>query len=201
MKLDPFYLIVDNADWIERLLPLGIKLVQLRMKHENQQLIRQHIKRAKNICNKLGAQLIINDHWEIAIDEKCNFIHLGQEDLSNADLHAIRKSGIKVGLSTHDEHELDIALSANPEYIALGPIYPTILKKMKWMPQGLEKIKQWRKRIGALPLVGIGGLTPERAVGVLKAGANSAAVVTDIILHKKPEERVQQWIKVTQTWR
>ncbi|WP_375659684.1 MULTISPECIES: thiamine phosphate synthase [unclassified Bartonella] len=201
MKLDPFYLIVDNADWIERLLPLGIKLVQLRMKHENQQLIRQHIKRAKNICNKLGAQLIINDHWEIAIDEKCNFIHLGQEDLSNADLHAIRKSDIKVGLSTHDEHELDTALSANPEYIALGPIYPTILKKMKWMPQGLEKIKQWRKRIGALPLVGIGGLTPERAVGVLKAGANSAAVVTDIILHKKPEERVQQWIKVTQTWR
>ncbi|WP_375641540.1 MULTISPECIES: thiamine phosphate synthase [unclassified Bartonella] len=201
MKLDPFYLIVDNADWIERLLPLGIKLVQLRMKHENQQIIRQHIKRAKNICNKLGAQLIINDHWEIAIDEKCNFIHLGQEDLSNADLHAIRKSGIKVGLSTHDEHELDTALSANPEYIALGPIYPTILKKMKWMPQGLEKIKQWRTRIGALPLVGIGGLTPERAVGVLKAGANSAAVVTDIILHKKPEERVQQWIKVTQTWR
>ncbi|WP_375656952.1 thiamine phosphate synthase [Bartonella sp. CM120XJJH] len=201
MKLDPFYLIVDNADWIERLLPLGIKLVQLRMKHENQQIIRQHIKRAKNICNKLGAQLIINDHWEIAIDEKCNFIHLGQEDLSNADLHAIRKSGIKVGLSTHDEHELDTALSVNPEYIALGPIYPTILKKMKWMPQGLEKIKQWRQRIGALPLVGIGGLTPERAVGVLKAGANSAAVVTDIILHKKPEERVQQWIKVTQTWR
>ncbi|WP_375696752.1 thiamine phosphate synthase [Bartonella sp. AC70YNML] len=201
MKLDPFYLIVDNADWIERLLPLGIKLVQLRMKHENQQIIRQHIKRAKNICNKLGTQLIINDHWEIAIDEKCNFIHLGQEDLSNADLHAIRKSGIKVGLSTHDEHELDIALSANPEYIALGPIYPTILKKMKWMPQGLEKIKQWRKRIGALPLVGIGGLTPERAVSVLNAGANSAAVVTDVILHKKPEERVQQWIKVTQTWR
>ncbi|WP_409361718.1 thiamine phosphate synthase [Bartonella heixiaziensis] len=201
MKLDPFYLIVDNADWVECLLPLGIKLVQLRMKHENQQIIRQHIKRAKNICNKLGAQLIINDHWEIAIDEKCNFIHLGQEDLSNADLHAIRKSGIKVGLSTHDEHELDIALSVNPEYIALGPIYPTILKKMKWMPQGLEKIKQWRKRIGALPLVGIGGLTPERAVDVLKAGANSAAVVTDIILHKKPEERVQQWIKVTQTWR
>ncbi|WP_330167334.1 thiamine phosphate synthase [Bartonella grahamii] len=201
MKLDPFYLIVDNADWIERLLPFGVKLVQLRMKHENQQVIRQHIKRAKNICNKLRAQLIINDHWEIAIDEKCNFIHLGQEDLSNADLHAIHKRGIKVGLSTHDEHELDIALSVNPEYIALGPIYPTILKKMKWMPQGLEKIKQWRKRIGTLPLVGIGGLTPERAVGVLKAGANSAAVVTDIILHKKPEERVQQWIKVTQTWR
>ncbi|GAA5103677.1 thiamine phosphate synthase [Bartonella jaculi] len=201
MKLDPFYLIVDNADWVERLVPLGVKLVQLRMKHENPKIITQHIKRAKNICDQLGAQLIINDYWEIAIDEKCHFIHLGQEDLSNADLHAIRKSGIKVGLSTHDEQELDIALSVNPEYIALGPIYPTILKKMKWMPQGLEKIKQWKKRIGALPLVGIGGLTPQRAIGVLKAGANSAAVVTDIILHKKPEERVKQWIKMTHAWR
>ncbi|OLL53997.1 thiamine phosphate synthase [Bartonella henselae] len=201
MKLDPFYLIVDNADWVERLVPLGIKLVQLRMKNENLKTIREHIKRAKNICDKLGAQLIINDHWKIAIDEKCHFIHLGQEDLRNADLSTIRKNAIRFGLSTHDEHELDIARSVDPDYIALGPIYPTILKEMKWMPQGLEKIKQWRKQIGALPLIGIGGLTPERAIGVLKAGANSAAVVTDILLHKKPEERVRQWIKVTQAWR
>ncbi|WP_019219722.1 thiamine phosphate synthase [Bartonella florencae] len=201
MKLDPFYLIVDNAQWVERLVPLGVKLIQLRMKNENLKIIRQHIKQAKNICDKWGAQLIINDHWTIAIDEKCHFIHLGQEDLSNADLSAIRKNDIKFGLSTHDERELDIALSVHPDYIALGPIYPTILKEMKWKPQGLEKIKQWKMRIGALPLVGIGGLTPERAVGVLSAGANSAAVVTDIILHKKPEERVKQWIKVTKTWR
>ncbi|ATP12096.1 thiamine-phosphate synthase [Bartonella henselae] len=201
MKLDPFYPIVDNADWVERLVPLGIKLIQLRMKNENLKTIREHIKRAKNICDKLGAQLIINDHWTIAIDEKCHFIHLGQEDLRNADLPAIRKNAIRFGLSTHDEHELDIARSVDPDYIALGPIYPTILKEMKWMPQGLEKIKQWRKQIGALPLIGIGGLTPERAIGVLKAGANSAAVVTDILLHKKPEKRVRQWIKVTQAWR
>ncbi|UNE54800.1 thiamine phosphate synthase [Bartonella machadoae] len=201
MKLDPFYLIVDSADWVERLVPLGIKLIQLRMKNEDSKTISQHIKRAKNLCDKLGAQLIINDHWSLAIDEKCNFIHLGQEDLNNADLPAIRKNGIRLGLSTHDEHELDIAMSVHPEYIALGPIYPTILKEMKWKPQGLEKIKQWRKRIGSLPLVGIGGLTPKRAIGVLKAGANSAAVVTDIILHEKPEQRAQQWIKATQQWR
>ncbi|WP_332066062.1 thiamine phosphate synthase [Bartonella sp. CB189] len=201
MKLDPFYLIVDTADWIERLVPLGIKLVQLRMKNESPKIISQHVRRAKNICDKFGAQLIINDYWTIAIDEKCKFIHLGQEDLSNADLPAIRKNGIEFGLSTHDEHELDTAISVNPAYIALGPIYPTILKKMKWMPQGLERIKQWRKQIGVLPLVGIGGLTPERAVSVLQAEADSAAVVTDVILHKKPEERVLQWIKVTQAWR
>ncbi|GAA4660015.1 thiamine phosphate synthase [Bartonella pachyuromydis] len=201
MKLDPFYLIVDSADWVELLVPLGIKLVQLRMKNEDLKTITQHIRRAKDICDKWGAQLIINDHWTIAIDEKCHFIHLGQEDLSNADLAAIRKNGIRFGLSTHNERELDTALSVHPDYIALGPIYPTILKKMKWKPQGLDKIKQWKQRIGTLPLVGIGGLTPERAVGVLKAGANSAAVVSDIILHKKPEQRARQWIKVTKAWR
>ncbi|WP_273789176.1 thiamine phosphate synthase [Bartonella sp. ML70XJBT] len=201
MKLDPFYLIVDNADWVEHLVPLGVKLIQLRMKNKDLQTISQHIRRAKNICDQWGAQLIINDHWRIAIDEKCDFIHLGQEDLRNADLLTIRRNGIRLGLSTHDNQELDIALSAHPDYIALGPIYPTILKKMKWQPQGLEKIKQWRKRIGTLPLIGIGGLNPERAIDVLKAGANSAAVVTDIILHKKPEERVEQWLKVTQPWR
>ncbi|CBI76083.1 thiamine-phosphate pyrophosphorylase [Bartonella clarridgeiae 73] len=201
MKLDPFYLIVDSADWVERLIPFGVKLIQLRIKDKDTETIIQHIKRAKNICDKFKAQLIINDYWKIAIDEKCDFIHLGQEDLKNTDISAIRKSGIKFGLSTHDEHELDISLSISPEYIALGPIYPTILKKMKWAPQGLEKIKQWRKRIDSLPLVGIGGLTPERAIDVLKVGANSAAVVTDIILNKKPEKRVQQWIKVTQAWR
>ncbi|OPB29253.1 thiamine-phosphate pyrophosphorylase [Bartonella sp. WD12.1] len=129
MKLDPFYLIVDNADWVERLVPLGVKLIQLRMKDKNIETINHHIKRAKNICDKFGAQLVINDYWKIAIDEKCDFIHLGQEDLCNADIPAIRKNGIKFGLSTHDEHELDISMSASPEYIALGPIYPTILKK------------------------------------------------------------------------
>ncbi|AQX19429.1 thiamine-phosphate pyrophosphorylase [Bartonella sp. WD16.2] len=129
MKLDPFYLIVDNADWVERLVPLGIKLIQLRMKNKNIEIINHHIKRAKNICDKFGAQLVINDYWKIAIDEKCDFIHLGQEDLCNADIPAIRKNGIKFGLSTHDEHELDISMSVSPEYIALGPIYPTILKK------------------------------------------------------------------------
>ncbi|WP_336276311.1 thiamine phosphate synthase [Bartonella sp. CB178] len=201
MKLDPFYPIVNSADWVERLVPLGVKLVQLRVKDEPSRIISQHIKRSKNICEKFGAQLVINDYWKLAIEEKCDFVHLGQEDLSDADLSEIRKNGIKLGLSTHDQCELDIAVSVNPEYVALGPIYPTILKKMKWMPQGLKKITQWKNQIGTLPLVGIGGLTPKRAVSVLESGANSAAVVTDIILHNNPEERTKQWIKATQAWR
>ena len=201
MKLDPFYLIVDSADWIERLIPIGVKLVQLRMKDVSEDILREHIKRSKAICEKFGCQLIINDYWQIAIEEKCDFIHLGQEDLADADLASIRKAGLKMGVSTHDSAELDKALAVKPDYVALGPVYETILKKMRWQPQGIEKVTRWKSLVGDLPLVAIGGLTPDRAQGVLQAGADSAAVVTDIKLNENPENRVNEWIKATAKWR
>lgn len=201
MKLDPFYLIVDSADWIERLIPIGVKLVQLRMKDVSEDILRKHIKRSKAICEKFGCQLIINDYWQIAIEEKCDFIHLGQEDLADADLTSIQKAGLKLGVSTHDSAELDKALAVKPDYVALGPVYETILKKMKWQPQGVEKVTRWKSLVGDLPLVAIGGLTPDRAQGVLQAGADSAAVVTDIKLNENPENRVNEWIRATAKWR
>lgn len=201
MKLDPFYLIVDSADWIERLIPIGVKLVQLRMKDVSEDILREHIKRSKAICQKFSCQLIINDYWQIAIEEKCDFIHLGQEDLADADLASIHKAGLKLGVSTHDSAELDKALAVKPDYVALGPVYETILKKMKWQPQGVEKVTRWKSLVGDLPLVAIGGLTPDRAQGVLQAGADSAAVVTDIKLNENPENRVNEWIKATAKWR
>lgn len=201
MKFDPFYLIVDSADWIERLIPIGVKLVQLRMKDVSEDILREHIKRSKALCEKFGCQLIINDYWQIAIEEKCDFIHLGQEDLADADLASIQKAGLKLGVSTHDSAELDKALAVKPDYVALGPVYETILKKMKWQPQGVEKVTRWKSLVGDLPLVAIGGLTPDRAQGVLQAGADSAAVVTDIKLNENPENRVNEWIKATAKWR
>ena len=201
MKLDPFYLIVDRADWISRLVPLGVKLVQLRIKDLPEVQLRQEIRAAKSVCETYGCQLIINDYWQLAIDEGCDFVHLGQEDLAVADLAAIRKGGLKLGLSSHDSDELEAALTANPDYVALGPIYATILKKMKWEPQGLEKLRFWKDRISSLPLVAIGGLNPDRIEGVFNHGADSAAVVTDITLHANPEARTREWIARTARWR
>jgi thiamine-phosphate pyrophosphorylase len=201
MKLDPFYLIVDSADWIERLVPLGVKLVQLRMKDQPEAEIRAHIRRAKAVCAAQSCQLIVNDYWRLAIEEDCDFIHLGQEDLADADLSAIRAAGLKLGLSTHDGAELSTALAAKPDYIALGPVYPTILKKMKWAPQGLDRIANWKEKVKPLPLVAIGGLNPERLDGVFEQGADSAAVVTDITLNPDPEARTREWIKRTAKWR
>jgi thiamine-phosphate pyrophosphorylase len=201
MKLDPFYLIVDSTEWIERLVPLGVKLVQLRMKDCSDVELRTAIRRAKTVCATHHCQLIINDYWRLAIDEGCDFVHLGQEDLATADIATIRAAGLKLGLSTHDEAELETALKAAPDYVALGPVWPTILKTMKWAPQGLEKLRVWKDRIGSLPLVAIGGLNVDRIDSVFAHGADSAAVVTDITLNADPEARVREWIERTAVFR
>lgn len=197
MQLDRFYPIFDNTDWLKRLLPLGIKLVQLRIKDKSDEETRAEIIKGKALCEQYGAQLIVNDYWQIAIDEKCDFIHLGQEDLDVADIKAIRAAGIKIGLSTHDNDELDRALSYEPEYLALGPVYPTILKKMKWTEQGLDKVTEWKKLVGDTPLVAIGGMSVERAQGAFDAGADIVSAVTDITLNDDPEARIKQWINAT----
>ncbi|TRC89067.1 thiamine phosphate synthase [Mesorhizobium sp. WSM4303] len=201
MRLDPFYLIVDSAAWIERLVPLGVKLVQLRIKAMDETGLRTEIRKAKAVCAAQRCQLIVNDHWRLAIEEGCDFLHLGQEDLQTADLARIRAAGMRLGLSTHDHSELETAMAAEPDYIALGPIYPTILKKMKWAPQELERISAWKQRVTPLPLVAIGGLNTDRLDGVFEAGADSAAVVTDITLNADPETRTREWIEKTKKWR
>ncbi|MEM9583910.1 MAG: thiamine phosphate synthase [Pseudomonadota bacterium] len=197
MSLDRFYPIFDSADWIERLVPLGIKLVQLRIKNVDEGTIRDHIQRSKAVCAAQGCTLIINDYWQIAIEEECDFIHLGQEDLDDADTSVIRAAGARLGVSTHDRAELDRALALEPDYIALGPIYPTILKKMKWHEQGVARLSKWRARIGDIPLVAIGGMSIERAAGAFDAGADSVAAVTDITLNESPEDRVRAWLEAT----
>jgi thiamine-phosphate pyrophosphorylase len=197
MTLPRFYQIIDDANWLERFLPLGLKLVQLRIKDKPAPFVRDQIKAAKSLCDGTNCQLIINDYWQVAIDQGCDFIHLGQEDLVNADLKTIKAHGIKFGLSTHDKSELQIAIDTEPNYIALGPVYHTTLKAMKWKPQGVEKVERWKQRLGNIPLVAIGGLTVERAPGVYEHGADSICVVTDVLLNENPEKRLEQWLQIS----
>ncbi|CUH40562.1 Thiamine-phosphate synthase [Jannaschia seosinensis] len=197
MSLDRFYPIFDGLDWLERTLPLGVKLVQLRIKDVAENDLREAVARAQALCRAQDAVLVVNDHWRIAIDEGCDWVHLGQEDLDTADLPAIRRAGVKLGISTHDHAELDRALSLAPDYVALGPVYPTILKKMKWEQQGLDRVTEWKRLIGAMPLVAIGGMSVERAAGAFDAGADIVSAVTDITLNDDPERRVRQWIEAT----
>ncbi|MCT8161955.1 thiamine phosphate synthase [Pseudoruegeria sp. SHC-113] len=195
MTLPRFYPIFDSSEWLLRALPLGVKLVQLRIKDQMPGYVRAEIRAAKGLCGEHGATLVVNDYWQMAIEEGCDFLHLGQEDLDTADIAAIKKAGIRLGISTHDEEELERALALAPDYIALGPVYPTILKKMKWHEQGLPRVTEWKKRIGDIPLVGIGGMSVERAPGVFAAGADVVSAVTDITLNDDPEARIRAWLE------
>lgn len=200
MILDPFYPIWDSSQWMERLVPLGVRLVQLRVKSTDMALVRNEIIKARRICREYGCQLVVNDHWQIAIELGCDAVHLGQEDLDGADLAAISGAGIELGISTHSMEELDRALSVRPSYIALGPIYPTILKKMPWQPQGLRRIAEWKSLVNNIPLVALGGLDPVRAKAALDAGADIAAVVTDITLNPEPERQLMRWLECTRPY-
>jgi thiamine-phosphate pyrophosphorylase len=194
MKLARVYPIVDSAAWVARLAPLGVRVVQLRIKEQPCATLEREIRAARACCAAAGMQLIVNDHWRLALACGCDCVHLGQGDLDGADVAALRRAGVRLGVSTHDEAELERALGLQPDYVALGPIYPTLLKVMPWAAQGLARIGEWKRRIGATPLVAIGGLTLERLAGVFAAGADAAAVVTDIVRHPDPERRVRDWL-------
>ena len=195
MILDKFYPIFDTSEWLKRLLQIGIKFVQLRIKDKSKKEIQSEIKKAKLLCYDFNAQLVINDYWEMAVDEKCNFVHIGQEDLVNCDIKKLKSNNVKIGISTHDREELKTALLHSPDYIALGPIYPTILKKMKWTEQGVDKLSEWKIQINDIPLVAIGGMTPLRSTKAFIAGANIVSAVTDITLNSNPEARVKEWLE------
>jgi thiamine-phosphate pyrophosphorylase len=198
--LDPFYPVLPDAAWVARIASQGAKFIQLRAKDMPPHAVKAEIAQALEAASVHGCQLVVNDYWQEAIDLGADYVHLGQGDLVGADIAAIRAAGIKLGVSTHSIAELDIALGVNPDYVALGPIYPTKLKAMPWAPQGLDRIAEWRSKISC-PLVAIGGITLERAPDVLAAGASSAAVVTDVVMSEDPEQRTRDWIAATAPWR
>ncbi len=191
---DRFYPVVDSVARVARLAKLGVRTVQLRVKNisypEAVALVRETLAAIQNT----RTELVVNDHWQAAIAGGAKHVHLGHEDLLEADVPEIRRAGLTLGLSTHDGNELDMALNAHPDYIAFGPIYETTLKKMRFAPQGLERIGQWKRAIGPIPLVAIGGITLERAPGVFAAGSDSISVVSDITQNPDPDARVKAWL-------
>jgi thiamine-phosphate pyrophosphorylase len=192
---DRFYPIVDSVSWVARLAALGVGTVQLRAKDLDDAKSLQIVSDALEAIKGTGTKLVVNDYWRTAIVAGARHLHLGQEDLLGADLKAIRDAGLTLGLSTHDDAELETALRAEPDYIALGPIFPTTLKSMRFRPQGIAKITEWKRRAGRIPLVAIGGIKLEQAAEIFKAGADSIAVVSDVTQNSDPDARVRAWLQ------
>jgi thiamine-phosphate pyrophosphorylase len=191
---DRFYPVVDSVKWVARLTALGVGTIQLRAKDLDDGQALQIVSDALAVTKGTMTKLVVNDYWRAAIVAGAEHLHLGQEDLVDADLDEIRKARLTLGISTHDDEELAIALRARPDYIALGPIFPTTLKSMRFAPQGIAKITEWKRRIGDIPLVAIGGIKFEQAADIFAAGADSIAVVSDVTQNTDPDARVRQWL-------
>jgi thiamine-phosphate pyrophosphorylase len=195
---DRFYPVVDTVEWVRRLTALGVGTVQLRAKELDDASAMILFRAALDVTKGTSTKLVVNDYWRVAIELKAQHLHLGQEDLAEADVAAIKKAGITLGLSTHDEEELETALRAEPDYVALGPIFFTTLKSMRFAPQGIPKITTWKKRVGDIPLVAIGGIKFEHAAEIFAAGADSIAVVSDVTQNSDPDARVRQWLGLSE---
>jgi thiamine-phosphate pyrophosphorylase len=191
---DKFYPVVDSVAWVARLTALGVGTIQLRAKDLDDSKALQIVTDALAITKGTPTKLVVNDYWRAAVVAGAEHLHLGQEDLADADLKAIRDARLTLGISTHDDAELETALRADPDYIALGPIFPTTLKSMRFAPQGIAKITKWKKRIGDIPLVAIGGIKLEQAAAIFAAGADSIAVVSDVTQNADPDARVRAWL-------
>ncbi|WP_445496083.1 thiamine phosphate synthase [Photorhabdus sp. SF281] len=174
------YPVVDSLEWISRLLKAGITTIQLRIKNLPEDQVEREIKQAITLGHQYNTRLFINDYWRLAIKHGAYGVHLGQEDVDNADLNAIQEAGLRLGISTHDEQELAWAKSLHPSYIALGHIFPTTTKAMPSSPQGLEALKQQVENTPDYPTVAIGGISLERIPDVIATGVGSVALVSAI---------------------
>jgi len=179
------YPVIDSLYWLKRLLPLGLKIIQLRIKNVSEEELEQIIISAVELAKDYETRLFINDYWQLAIKHGAYGVHIGQEDLQDADLVVIQQAGVRLGISTHGCYEFLLAQQLQPSYLAIGAIFPTKTKDMTGQIQGLDNLKQVlslrpENKALQIPVVAIGGINLERAVQVAATGVESIAVVTAI---------------------
>lgn len=194
------YAVVDSAAWVRRVLAAGVRTVQLRIKDPRHPLLRQELCDGIAAARAVGAQLFINDHWEAAIALGAYGVHLGQEDLASADLGAIARAGLRLGVSTHSYWEVCRAWALKPSYIACGPIHPTQAKAMPWLPQGNDNLAHWCALL-PLPVVAIAGMDAPRASQAMACGAAGVAVISAITSAPAPEAQIMRLMHAVQTGR
>lgn len=175
------YSVVDSADWVKKLVDEGISTIQLRIKNTDEAILSEHIQKAVNTLTEQQIAFFVNDHWQLAVEHGAYGVHLGQEDLHDAQLEKIAAAGLRLGVSTHSYWELARALAVNPSYIALGPIFKTDSKQMPFSPQGEDRLKQWVTLLTPhYPLVAIGGIDLDRAQRLKQTGVGSVAMISAI---------------------
>ncbi len=184
------YPVVNRAHWIKKLTAAGVSTIQLRVKDLLGKALENEIQLAITLAQETGCRLFINDYWKLAIKHNAYGVHLGQEDLDTADLKAIQKAGLRLGLSSHCFYEVARAITLKPSYIAFGPVFHTESKNMPWVPQGSVGLSYWRKIITA-PLVAIGGINLKNIDKVIDTGVDSVAMISAITEAAQPDVMVK----------
>ncbi|MEZ5523740.1 MAG: thiamine phosphate synthase [Pseudomonadales bacterium] len=192
------YPVVDSIEWIEKLLKCGIRTLQLRIKEADSEDLERQVCAAIALGRDYQARLFINDHWQLAIKHQAYGVHLGQEDLEVADLDAIRRAGLRLGISTHGYYEMLRAHQYRPSYIAMGAIYATTTKDMPSKPQGLKRLRDYIRLMKPhYPLVAIGGISIERAPQVWACQPGSIALVSAITKADNYRQAVEELMNIT----
>ena len=186
------YAVLPDADWIARLVELRVPTVQLRFKSDDHKAIDQQVQAAVKAVEGSDTLLFINDHWQHAIDAGAYGVHLGQEDMVDAPLDAIKSAGLRLGLSSHGYAEMLKAHAAQPSYLALGAVFPTTLKRMATAPQGLGRLGMYARLMQGQSLVAIGGIDLESLPAVMRTGVGSAAFVRAITAAVNVPEAVEK---------
>ena len=174
------YVIVDSYEWIERLIHVGVKTLQIRIKDRSPEQAEEEVACCIALAKQHQVRLFVDDFWQLAIKYQAYGVHLGQEDLLTADLNAIQQAGLRLGVSTHNREEIELVLPLRPSYIALGHIFPTQSKIMPSAPQGIANLTAQVKDLGDIPTVAIGGITASHFADVLATGVGSIAVISAV---------------------
>ncbi len=175
------YPIVDRADKLKPLYDCGITTAQLRIKDMEGKALEAEIIEGIRISKSYNARFFVNDYWRLAIKHGAYGVHLGQEDIQEADIETIYDAGLRLGISSHTPKEIEIALSFEPSYLAIGPIFEPISKKMAYENVGLERLKQWAAHVD-YPIVAIGGITQENIADVAATKAASGIAMISAVL-------------------
>lgn len=193
--LDAALLTIPETECARQLVDAGVRLLQYRNKTASSRDLLESSKRLSGELMPRGVTFVVNDRVDVAALAGASGVHVGQEDLSVEEARAVVGRGKLVGVSTHNRAQFEQAAATSADYIAVGPIFSTYTKSNPDPVVGIEFIRQVRP-LTDKPIVAIGGITLERATEVVRAGADSVAVISDILRATKPGELARQYVEV-----
>jgi len=193
--LDPDFTTVPLSQLGASLATAGVQLMQLRCKHASAARMHALAAELATLLRPMGARLIVNDRADVAALSGASGVHVGQEDLPVEDARRFCASPLWVGVSTHNLEQLREADRTSADYIAVGPVFHTGTKANPDPVVGIDFIRKARQ-LTRKPLVAIGGITLESAAEVFRAGADSLAVISDMIATAEPAQRAAGYLAI-----